>query len=96
MKNFFCFLLLATSISSVTAAEIIEVDVHGMTCTFCSDGLQRSLTKLPEVSSAEVSLKLRKVRLVVDFENLDVEKIKQAIVDSGFTPVNVRKIPNDE
>ncbi len=96
MKNLLCFLILAILINSVMAAEIIEVDIHGMTCAFCSDGLQRSLTKLPEVTSAIVSLKYKKVQVVVDSENLDLDRIKQAIIDSGFTPVQVRRIPNIE
>ncbi len=96
MKIFFCFVLLAVTINFSVAGETVEVDIHGMTSTFCSDGLQRSLSKLPEVESAEVSLKLRKVRLMVDSENYNVEKIKQAIVDSGFTPVEVRVVPNAE
>lgn len=90
MKNLLCFLLLATSIS-VVAAEIVEVDIHGMTCAFCSDGLQRTLNKLPEVNSAKVSLKQKKVQLMVDSENVDIERIKQAIIDSGFTPGQVQR-----
>lgn len=90
MKNLLCFLLLATSIS-VVAAEIVEVDIHGMTCAFCSDGLQRTLIKLPEVNSAKVSLKQKKVQLMVDSENFDIERIKQAIIDSGFTPGQVQR-----
>ena len=96
MKSLLCILLLAASTNFVVAAEIVEVDIYGMTCTFCSDGLQRSLNELPEITSAEISLKLRKVRLMVDSDNLDLDRIKQAIIDSGFTPVQVRRIPNAE
>lgn len=96
MKQLIFLLALIVLINSVQAAEVIEVDVHGMTCAFCSDGLQRSLNKLPEVTSAKVSLKQKKVQVVVDSENIDLERIKQAIVDSGFTPGHVQRNVNVE
>ena len=71
------------------SAEQIEIDVHGMTCAFCVDSLQRNLGKLPDVKSAEVSLKHKKVRIETAGDTVDIERIKQTVLDSGFTPVKV-------
>ncbi|MEN8108713.1 MAG: heavy metal-associated domain-containing protein [Pseudomonadota bacterium] len=70
-------------------AEQIEIDVHGMTCAFCVDSLQRNLRKLPDVESAEVSLKRKKVRIETTGDTVDIERIKETVLDSGFTPVKI-------
>ncbi len=75
--------------SSQLFAEQIEIDIHGMTCAFCVDSLQRNLGKLEDVKSAEVSLKLKKVRIETHTEKADIERIRQTILDSGFTPLKI-------
>ncbi len=77
------------------AGEVVEVDVHGMTCGFCVDAVQRNLSKLPDVEKAVVSLKHKKVKIHGKETRLDLERVRQAIVDSGFTPISVRRL-NDE
>lgn len=80
--------------TSALPAEQIEIDIHGMTCAFCVDSLQRNLGKLPDVETAEVSLKLKKVRIETRGEAVDIERIKQTVLDSGFTPVKVTPLPD--
>jgi copper chaperone CopZ len=75
-------------------AEQIDIDIHGMTCAFCVDSLQRNLGKLPDIETAEVSLKLKKVRVRTRGETADIERIKQTVLDSGFTPVKVTPLPD--
>jgi copper chaperone CopZ len=76
-------------------AETIEVDIHGLTCAFCVDSLQRQLRKLPDIDQVDVSLKNKKVRIVSSAEKADIAVIKEAIIDSGFTPVQVRLVENE-
>lgn len=94
-------LLLPVLFSSLWAIQIahartVEIDVHGMTCAFCVDSLERKFGKMESVSKVEVSLKQKKVRLETD-ENLpSIETIKQTVLDSGFTPVKVTVQPNEK
>lgn len=84
------------SVSSLAFAEsTIEVDIHGMTCGFCVDAVQRNLSKLPDIKQVEVSLASKKLRIQTQDKNIDIERVKQTIVDSGFTPVAVTTL-NDE
>ena len=74
-------------------ATVLEIEVSGMVCAFCVDGLHGSLLKLPGVEGVEVSLKFGLARIELDPEHEpDVEAIKQAIVDAGYTPGDVREI----
>ncbi len=80
--------------TSPLPAEQIVIDIHGMTCAFCVDSLQRNLSKLPDVESAEVSLKLKKVRIETRGDEADIDRIKQTVLDSGFTPVKIITHPD--
>lgn len=65
-----------------------------MTCAFCDDSLQRNLGKLPDVESTEVSLKHNKVRIETSGSSVNIERIKQTALDSGFTPLRVTPLPD--
>jgi len=89
-------LLMLSLTASATGddAVIVEVDVQGMACAFCVEGLRKTLTALPGVDNASVSLKNNLARLELDRQNApDTDAIKQAILDAGFTPGDVREIP---
>lgn len=73
--------------------RVIEIDVKGMTCPFCQDGLHRNLNKLPGVKGAEVSLKLKKARIFMQpGQSLDEKALRNTVIDSGFTPGEIRQV----
>ncbi len=76
-------------------ARTVEVDVHGMTCAFCVDSLERKFGKMESVSKIEVSLKTKKIRLQTDEDQPTPETIKQTILDAGFTPVEITILPDE-
>ena len=82
-------------LSGASVADTVEVDVHGLTCAFCVDSLQRQLKKLPDIEHVDVSLKSKKVRIVSSAEQVDLDRIREIVIDSGFTPVTIRTIEDD-
>lgn len=82
-------------LSTVSYADTIEVDVNGLTCAFCVDSLQRQLKKLPEIESVEVSLKRKKIRIVSRNANISTERIKEIVINSGFTPVKIQRVEDE-
>ena len=67
--------------------QVVEIEVTGMTCPFCVYGIEKNLNKLQGVDFVEVSLKNTKARIVMTpGTSPDLEAIRKAIVDSGFTP----------
>lgn len=76
-------------------ADSIEVQVHGMTCAFCVDSLERKLSVLPSVTNVQVSLKAGKVRLDTGDNPPKIDAIEKAILDAGFTPVKVTVLSDD-
>ena len=87
--------LLVRALNAVANAETIEVDVQGLTCAFCVDSLQRQLKKLPDIERVDVSLKSKKVRIVSSAAQIDINQIRGIVIDSGFTPVDIRIIENE-
>ncbi len=88
MKKLIYAIVLLFLASPLQAAEVVEIDVHGMTCGFCVDAVQRNLGKLPDVAKADVSLKLKKVRVYPKDGDIDLERVRKTIIDSGFTPLD--------
>ncbi|MBD8513945.1 heavy-metal-associated domain-containing protein [Photobacterium sp. CAU 1568] len=88
------FIVLLINIQTAVA-KTYEIEVHGMTCAFCVDSLQRKLTDMPSVSKVQVSLKNKKVRLETEGDAPSIDTLKQAVLDSGFTPVKITVL-NDE
>lgn len=96
MKLLFILLVFPSIlVGPLAQARTVEIDVHGMTCAFCVDSLERKFKKLNSVSKFEISLKHNKVRLETDDTQPSIEKIKKTILDAGFTPVKVLVRPDE-
>ena len=97
MKKILLSILISTvMLVQLGYARTIEVDVHGMTCAFCVDSLERKFNKMDSISKIEISLKLNKVRLQTEADEPDIETIKKAILDAGFTPVKVTIVSDEK
>jgi len=89
-------LFFAALIAQVANARTVEIDVHGITCAFCVDSLERKFEKMEFVSKVEVSLKTKKVRLETNDTLPTIEVIKQTVLEAGFTPVKITVIDNEK
>ncbi|GAA4429477.1 hypothetical protein GCM10023188_14890 [Pontibacter saemangeumensis] len=58
--------------------------VEGMTCSGCANGVQRSLTKLEGVKSAEVSLSDASATVAYDPSAVTPEQMQKAVESAGF------------
>ena len=77
-------------------ARTVEVEIHGMTCALCVDTLNRKFNKMAGISKVEVSMKMKKVRLVTTSTSPTIAMIKQAVLDAGFTPTKVSVVSNED
>lgn len=71
--------------------ESVKMQVDGMTCPFCVYGIEKKLEALEEVEEASANLKTGMVDIKLKKDkSLDVEKLKEAIRKSGFTPGRIK------
>jgi Cu+-exporting ATPase len=65
-------------------ATTLELPVHGMDCAGCTKKVQKSLTALPGVHSAEVLLSSEKAVVQYDPQSVNVHDLRQAIESLGY------------
>lgn len=72
-------------VQSTPEIQELKVNVKGMVCAFCAQGIEKKFKNQPEVSGVEVSLENKYVKIKFkDGKNLSKEKIIQILKDSGF------------
>lgn len=77
--------------------EVVHVSINGLSCPFCAYSVDKSISKLTGVDSVNVNLAENSVDVVMLAEHTaDLEAIKQAIVNAGFTPVEASKSVADD
>jgi len=87
--------LFAFTLSGLTYSRTLEVEVHGMTCAFCVESLEKKFNQFDTVSKIEVSLKNNKIRLETNPTEPSFKVIKQTILDAGFTPITITVIDTE-
>ncbi len=58
-----------------------------MTCASCVDTIQRSLTDLQGIESANVNLATERATISYDPSKVDIEQIKKSVRDAGYDVV---------
>ena len=62
----------------------ISLKIEGMHCKGCSNRLEKVLNNTDGVEKATVSFEDKKAIITFDESKTNIEKIKEAIEDSGF------------
>jgi len=80
------------AVSSLASAATIEMDVNGLVCAFCAQGIEKSLKAFPATDAVFVSLEHRIVAVhLKDGSDIDDATLRKAITDSGYTVVAIRR-----
>jgi copper chaperone CopZ len=87
------FAVSALLLASLTArAETIEMNVYGMVCGFCAQGIEASLRKNPATVDVVVSLEKRLVVVKTkEGEDIADPELKKAIADAGYDMKSVKR-----
>lgn len=62
----------------------VKLNIEGMHCEGCSTRLQRVLNNQDGVEEAKVSLENKEAVIKYDENQVNVEELKEAVVDAGF------------
>ena len=78
--------------SMLASAKTIEMDINGLVCAFCAQGIEQTLKKVPATQAVFVSLEYRIVAVELkDGTDIDDATLHKAIKDSGYTIVAIRR-----
>lgn len=84
----FCFF----AASIVAEAKPISIQVKGMVCAFCAQGIEKKFKALPEIGKVSVSLETKKVDLdTKDGKDISDDEIKKIITESGYDVLNIER-----
>ncbi|MBS7806365.1 heavy-metal-associated domain-containing protein [Variovorax sp. PCZ-1] len=89
------FLPASVLFSSANAADVAKVTVNGMVCSFCAQGIEKTISKMPQTKAVYVNLDKKIVAVEPkDGQKLDMAKIKAGIVDAGYDVVKTETVAN--
>lgn len=60
------------------------LNINGMTCMGCVNSIKNVIEKVSGVSSADVSLENKQVKIQYDPEKTNINRFKEVIVGAGF------------
>lgn len=79
-------------VSSVVDAETIEMQVNGLVCGFCAQGIEKTLKKNPATADVVVSLKDHLVAVAMkEGQDIADEVLKKALTDSGYEVKEIKR-----
>lgn len=85
MKKLILLSMVILSTSLAFAGEELKVNVKGMVCAFCAQGIEKKFMAQPEVAKVEVSLANKFVKLnFKDGKRLPNEKVAEILKDAGY------------
>ena len=77
-------------------ASDFVINVHGVVCSFCAQGLTKKVSKLPFIDQSKytkgvkVEIESQRVTIAVKADQeLDIEALFKAIESGGYEPVDV-------
>ena len=81
------------SFNTATAAESVKATVNGMVCSFCAQGIEKTLLKMPQTKAVFVDLKKKVVAVEAkDGQTLDSKMIAAEIKEAGYDVVKLETV----
>ena len=88
--------------SNAVFADDYVVEVYGLVCSFCAQGVTKKVSKLPFVDQTrftkgvKVEIEDQKVTISVkDGARLDIDSLFDAIRSGGYDPIDVWVVQSD-
>ena len=81
------------SVNTAVAAESVKATVNGMVCSFCAQGIEKTLLKMPQTKAVFVDLKKKVVAVEAkDGQTLDSKMIAAEIKEAGYDVVKLETV----
>jgi copper chaperone CopZ len=72
--------------SAFAEAETIEMNVNGLVCAFCAQGIEKQLRKFPATADVVVSLEQKLVAVgLKDGQDIPDTELRRALTNAGYT-----------
>jgi copper chaperone CopZ len=86
------FVALSMGVAVTSSAATIEMEVNGLVCAFCAQGIEKKLRAYPATADVIVSLEERLVAVSTkDGQDIADDELKRALTDAGYTVKGIRR-----
>ncbi len=73
-------------------AATIEMEVNGLVCAFCAQGIEKKLRAYPATSDVVVSLEKRLVAVSTkDGQDIPDDELRNALTNAGYTVTSIQR-----
>lgn len=92
MKSLLALVVLTFISFTTLAADVAQVKVKGMVCSFCSNGVKKKFSEFKEVKAVDVNMDENLVKITFnEQQNLDDKKITEVITGAGFNVSEIKR-----
>lgn len=85
-------LVLALLLAGNAAAETVEMEVNGLVCAFCAQGIEKTLKGFAATEAVLVSLEQRLVAVTLKpGTDIDDATLRHALTEAGYSVVALRR-----
>jgi copper chaperone CopZ len=78
--------------SMSTRAATIEMNVNGLVCAFCAQGIEKHLRKFPATADVIVSLEQKLVAVALkDGQDIPDSELRRALTNAGYTVKSIQR-----
>ncbi len=83
---------LAVLVAQSATAATVEMNVNGLVCAFCAQGIEKKLRKLPATADVVVSLEQRLVAVALkDGQDISDADLRKALTDAGYKVIAIQR-----
>jgi copper chaperone CopZ len=73
-------------------AATIEMNVNGLVCAFCAQGIEKQLRKFPATADVVVSLEQKLVAVALkDGQDIPDAELRRALTNAGYTVKTIER-----
>jgi cation transport ATPase len=92
MFKYFCLSILFVAITLSAHAETVEMQVNGLVCAFCAQGIEKTLRAKPATDDVFVNLETGMVALTLKAKaEISDAELRTALTESGYTVTKITR-----
>jgi copper chaperone CopZ len=83
---------LMLALPAFVQAATIEMNVNGLVCAFCAQGIEKQLRKFPATADVVVSLEQKLVAVALkDGQDISDAELRRALTNAGYTVKDIQR-----
>ena len=96
MKRTLIALTLSVAGAAASAADVntLKLQVNGMVCAFCAQGIEKRLQAMPETGEIYINLAQKVVAVQPKAgQQMNADKVKAEVTEAGYDVVKIEAVP---